>query len=308
LSIKIKSHSFNQINQSSFFIFVKMLALLRGKTPFFSALGILRNYSSKVASDCYINHLSGEDQGISVLTLNRPEAKNALSKSMLAHFKQALDDLRFSSDVRVVIVKSEVDGVFCAGADLKERLTMPESDVAAFVYGIRASFSDLESLPMPTIAAIDGAALGGGLEMALACDLRVGGAKAKIGLTETKLAIIPGAGGTQRLPRIVGLSTAKRLIFTGKALTSTEAKAINLVDYEAPNAYDKALEVARDILPQGPIALRMAKLAINKGLDVDKASGLAFEQTCYAQVIPTQDRIEGLKAFREKRKPVYQGK
>jgi len=161
---------------------------------------------------------------------------------------------------------------------------------------------------MPTIAALDGAALGGGLEMALACDLRIGGGKAKIGLTETKLAIIPGAGGTQRLPRIVGLSNAKKLIFTGKQLNSKEASAINLVDYEAENAYEKALEVAREILPQGPIALRMAKLAINRGLDVDKTSGLAFEQTCYAQVIPTQDRIEGLKAFREKRKPVYEGK
>jgi len=263
---------------------------------------------TSTSRDCYVEHLEGADEGISVLTLNRKEGKNSLSRNMLAQFREGIEDLRFNPKARVVVVRSTVDRVFCAGADLKERLTMNEMEVAAFVYGLRSSFSDLENLPMPTIAAIDGAALGGGLELALACDLRVGGALAKIGLPETGLAIIPGAGGTQRLPRVVGISVAKKLVFTAKPLTSKEALPINLVDYEAENAYTKSLEVAREILPQGPIALRMAKLAINKGMDVDKASGLAFEQTCYAQVIPTQDRLEGLKAFKEKRKPVYQGK
>merc|ERR1719277_1428429 len=170
-----------------------------------------------------------------------------------------------------------------------------------------------EKLPMPVIAAIDGVALGGGLEMALACDLRVASHDARMGLTETRLAIIPGGGGTQRLPRLVGPSVAQELIFTARVLNGAEAAGIGLVNHcveqnEAGDAaYLRAMKLAEEILPQGPVAVKMAKIAINKGIQVDLQSGLAVEQGCYAQVIPTKDRIEGLTAFKEKRKPQYTG-
>ncbi len=150
--------------------------------------------------------------------------------------------------------------------------------------------------------------MGGGFEIALACDLRVAGPGAKIGLPETRLAIIPGAGGTQRLPRIIGRAKAKELIFTAKVLGPEEALLhglVNATSSEQEGGYNKALEIARDILPAGPMAIRAAKLAIDKGSEVDAASGMAMEQLCYAMTIPTKDRLEGLKAFAEKRKPVY---
>ncbi|KAJ3374578.1 hypothetical protein GGF31_007356 [Allomyces arbusculus] len=261
------------------------------------------------AREAYIEKLAGADAGITILSLNRPKAKNALSRQLLAEFRECLDAVRFDADTRVLVVRSLVDRVFCAGADLKERATMNPTEVAAFVSSLRAAFSELEALPMPTIAAIDGAALGGGLEMALCCDLRVAGPGAKLGLPETKLAIIPGAGGTQRLPRLIGPAKAKELIFTGRVLSPVDALAIGVVSRTADDsAVPGALALAREIVPQGPIAVRMAKLAVDRGSQVDLASGLAFEQTCYAQVIPTEDRLEGLKAFAEKRVPQYKGR
>ncbi|KAM7092128.1 methylglutaconyl-CoA hydratase, mitochondrial isoform 5-T6 [Molossus nigricans] len=169
------------------------------------------------------------------------------------------------------------------------------------------------NLPVPTIAAIDGLALGGGLELALACDIRVAASSAKMGLVETKLAIIPGGGGTQRLPRIIGTSLAKELIFSARVLDGQEAKAVGLISHvleqnaEGDAAYRKALDLAREFLPQGPVAMRVAKLAINQGMEVDLITGLAIEEACYAQTIPTKDRLEGLLAFKEKRSPRYRG-
>ncbi|XP_048383040.1 methylglutaconyl-CoA hydratase, mitochondrial isoform X3 [Stegostoma tigrinum] len=201
----------------------------------------------------------------------------------------------------------------CVCADLKERAKMRPSEVGPFVSKARSLINELGNLPMPTIAVLDGAALGGGLEMALACDIRVAATSAKMGLVETKLAIIPGAGGTQRLPRTIGVSLAKELIFSGRVLDGTEAKVIGLVNHvvgqnEAGDAaYHRALSLAREFIPQGPIAVRLAKLAINQGIEVDLKTGLAIEEACYAQVIPTKDRIEGLNAFKEKRLPRYTG-
>jgi len=186
---------------------------------------------------------------------------------------------------------------------------MSQIEVSAFVNQLRDTFTYFENLPIPTIAAIDGAALGGGLELALCCDIRVAGSDSKVGLPETKLAIIPGAGGTQRLPRLIGVPKAKELIYTAKVLNTKQAESIGIVSSSVEgSAYPKALAIAREILPQGPIAIKMAKLAIDKGTQLDKASGLAFEENCYAQVIPSEDRLEGLRAFAEKRQPIYKGK
>ncbi|WP_243287620.1 enoyl-CoA hydratase-related protein [Geothrix terrae] len=256
-----------------------------------------------------LERLAGADVGLVLLGLDRPAAKNALGRQLMAEFRQALADLLFDPEVRVVVVHSLVPGVFCAGADLKERAGMSQAEATAFVQGLRSAFTELEDLPMPVIAALEGVAFGGGLELALAADLRVAGAEAKLGLVETSLAIIPGAGGTQRLPRLIGASRAKELIFTARRLGAEEAGRLGIVDRVVPagGALDAALALAREILPNGPVALRMAKLAVNRGLEMDRDSGLAFEQACYAQVIPTQDRLEGLAAFREKRRPQYRG-
>ena len=256
-----------------------------------------------------VRRLEGEEAGIVLLGLDRPAAKNALGRQLMTEFRAALAELRFDPAARVVILHSKVPGVFCAGADLKERATMAPPEVAAFVHGLRSGFTEVEDLPMPVIAVIEGAAFGGGLELALAADLRVAGAEAKLGLVETGLAIIPGAGGTQRLPRLIGKARAKELIFTARKLTAHQALGLGIVEYVEPagTALDRALALAREILPNGPVAVRMAKQAVNRGIEMDRDSGMALEQACYAQVIPTKDRLEGLAAFQEKRRPVYRG-
>lgn len=173
------------------------------------------------------------------------------------------------------------------------------------------SFIAFENLPCPTITVIDGAAMGGGLELALCSDIRIATKEATLALTETSLAIIPGAGGTQRLPRLIGASKAKELIFTADRLNGEQAEKIGLVNHVVDSydkGYEKALEIANKILQNGPVAVRAAKQAINFGMNMDLRSGLELEDGCYAKVIPTEDRLEALKAFAEKRKPVFQGK
>lgn len=232
---------------------------------------------------------------------------------MVSRLSETVTELSHDKSVRVVILRSLVPGVFCAGADLKERARLSPSDVGRFVTSLRQLLTSIEQLPMPVIGAIDGVALGGGLEMALACDIRTAANDVKMGLVETRLAIIPGAGGTQRLPRILSPSLAKELIFTSRVFSGSEAKDMGICNHAVPQnadkdaAYQKALEIAIEILPNGPIGVRMAKKAIDKGIQVDISSGYAIEEACYAQVIPTRDRLEGLKAFSEKRKPNYIG-
>jgi methylglutaconyl-CoA hydratase len=259
--------------------------------------------------DIRLERLEGEDEGIVLLGLDRPAARNALGRRLLAEFVEALSTLRSDPAARVVVVHSHVPGVFCAGADLKERAAMSAPEAAAFVRSLRSAFTELANLPMPTIAAVEGGAFGGGLELALAADLRVAGSEAEMGLVETALAIIPGAGGTQRLPRLIGLSRAKELIFTARRIGAEEALRLGLVDRltGTGEALPRALGLAREILPNGPLALRLAKQALDRGMELGLASGLAFEQACYAQVLPTKDRLEGLAAFHEKRKPHYRG-
>ncbi|NUK31413.1 enoyl-CoA hydratase [Parageobacillus sp. VR-IP] len=250
-----------------------------------------------------------QENGIAIVTLNRPEAANALSTLLLNELSELLGDLSFRKDIRVVIVTGAGEKVFCAGADLKERAGMNETEVRKTVALIRETINQVEQLPQPVIAVLNGSAFGGGLELALACDIRVAVDTAQLGLTETSLGIIPGAGGTQRLPRLIGKGKAKELIFTAKRITTQEAAQIGLVEYVVPRAQlmEKALEIAGQIAANAPIAVRQAKLAVNRGLDVDLATGLRLEQMAYEVTIPTKDRLEGLQAFKEKRKPVYKG-
>uniref|UniRef100_A0A0A9DF75 Methylglutaconyl-CoA hydratase n=1 Tax=Arundo donax TaxID=35708 RepID=A0A0A9DF75_ARUDO len=257
-----------------------------------------------------LHKLSAPDSGIVEVRLERPEAKNAIGKEMLQGLRSAIKKVEADATANVVLVSSSVPKVFCAGADLKERRLMGPSEVQEFVNSLRSTFSSFEALSIPTIAVVEGVAFGGGLELALSCDLRICGDDAKFSLPETGLAIIPGAGGTQRLPRIVGRSRAKELIFTGRRFDAVEAVTMGVVNYCVPTgeAYQKALELAREINQKGPLAIKMAKKAINQGAEVDMSSALAVEEECYEQVLHTQDRLEGLAAFAEKRKPVYTGK
>uniref|UniRef100_A0ACD5Z3J0 Uncharacterized protein n=1 Tax=Avena sativa TaxID=4498 RepID=A0ACD5Z3J0_AVESA len=257
-----------------------------------------------------LQKLSAPDSGIVELRLERPETRNAIGKEMLKGLRSAMGKVEADPMANVLLVASSVPKAFCAGADLKERKLMGPCEVREFVNSLRATFSSFETLPIPTIAVIEGAAFGGGLELALSCDLRICGESATFSLPETGLAIIPGAGGTQRLPRIVGRSRAKELIFTGRRFDATEAATMGVVNYCVPSgeAYQKALELAREINQKGPLAIRMAKKAINEGMEVDLSSALTVEEECYEQVLHTQDRLEGLAAFAEKRKPLYTGK
>jgi enoyl-CoA hydratase/carnithine racemase len=245
-----------------------------------------------------------------LLTLNRPEVMNSFNFAMLRALKERMEVLHFDSQVRVVVVTGAGDRAFCAGADLKERATYSEDQVREFIFTIRNLFTFIEAMNKPVIAAVNGVALGGGTELALACDIRIASENATMGLTETRLAIIPGAGGTQRLPRLIGRGKAKELIFTGRRVDAGEALAIGLVNKACPgqSLLDECMAMAAMILETGPIAIQQAKYAINQGIEVDIHTGLAIESNAYWLTIPTEDRTEALAAFREKRKPVFRGK
>ena len=247
--------------------------------------------------------------GIAFIILNRPEAANSLSVQMLQDLSSVLLEVKKDRSIRVVVLTGAGEKVFCAGADLKERREMSDEEAAAAVRKIGATINEVEKLPQPVIAAINGHALGGGLELALACDIRIGALEAKLGLTETSLAIIPGAGGTQRLPRLIGPGKAKELIFTARRLTGQQAMDAGILEYAVPLAELEsfALTLAEEMSANGPVALVQAKLAINKGLEVDLMTGLHIEQMAYNALIQTNDRREGLEAFADKRKPVYKG-
>jgi len=251
-----------------------------------------------------------ESDGIAILTLNRAEVMNSFNFALLHALKEQIEALKFNTNVRLVIITGSGQKAFCAGADLKERTTYSEPQVKTFIFTIRNLFTSIENLNKPVIAAINGVALGGGTELALACDIRIASMNALMGLTETRLAIIPGAGGTQRLPRLIGRGKAKELIFTGRRVDAQEALQIGLVNQicEQESLLDECLKMAAMICEAGPIAIEQAKYAINYGLETDLHTGLGIESNAYWVTIPTEDRLEGLAAFQEKRKPVYKGK
>lgn len=253
--------------------------------------------------------LTQEDQGVIILRLNRPEVMNSFGYATLRALKEQTDAIRYNPDIRVVIITGAGEKAFCAGADLKERATLNDIQVKEFLFFERNLFSQIELLNKPVIAAINGVALGGGLEIAMACDIRIASKNAVMGLTETRLAIIPGAGGTQRLPRLIGKGKAKELIFTGRRIDAVEALEIGLVNKicESKALMGECKKMAKMICEGGPIAIEQAKYAINYGMETDLQTGIAIESNAYQVTIPTKDRLEGLAAFREKRKPVYKG-
>ncbi|WP_433748742.1 enoyl-CoA hydratase-related protein [Falsibacillus pallidus] len=247
---------------------------------------------------------------MATVTINRSEAMNAFNYDTLCELEEVVDALRLNPDVRVVVFKGAGSKAFSVGADLKERKTLTEQQVKRNVYKIGEVFSAVEKLPQPTIAAMNGYAFGGGMELALSCDFRIAVEEAVMGLTETSLGIIPGAGGTQRLPRLIGEAKALELILTAKRLTAEEALQYGVVTKVCSREeFEKTItDFADSMLSNGPIALQQAKFAIKNGMNADLNTGLQIERKAYEITIPTEDRVEALLAFSEKRKPVFKGR
>ncbi len=249
--------------------------------------------------------------GIAVWTIDRADRANALSRATLLAFGRLAREAVTNASVQAIVITGAGDKAFCAGADLKERQGMSENDVRVQVDLYRSELGPLDRSPKPVVAAINGAALGGGLELALCCDLRVAATHAQLGLPETSLGIIPGAGGTQRLPRVVGEARAKEMILLARRLTADEALAWGLVNRVTPagkNVVDDAVEWMRPIAEGAPIAQAAALEAIDRALDATLEQGLELEKVSYDRTLVSQDRREALAAFAEKRKPRFQGK
>lgn len=246
---------------------------------------------------------------IARITINRLEVMNSFNYETLVALENIVREIHVSKEVRVVIITGAGPKAFSAGADLKERRTLNEQQVRRNVKKIGDVFNQVAELPQPTIAAINGFAFGGGLELALACDFRYADQSAKMGLTETSMAIIPGAGGTQRLPRLIGESKALELILTAKRLSAEEAVQIGLINHvtEEGQLLEACKTLAEAIMKNGPIAVQQAKFAIKNGMNVDLNTGLKVESKAYEVTIPTHDRVEALNAFSEKRAPRFKG-
>jgi methylglutaconyl-CoA hydratase len=248
---------------------------------------------------------------VAVWTLDRPDRMNALSRAMLEAIGKLSREAATNASVRAVVVTGAGDKAFCAGADLKERRTMSDEDVRALLDLYRSELGPLDRLPKPVVAALNGVAFGGGLELALACDLRVASAGAVLGLPETSIAIIPGAGGTQRLPRIVGEGRAKEMILLARRLPAAEALAWGLVNRVTPagaNVVDDAIEWIRPIAEGAPLAQAAALEAIDRGRDTSLETGLLLEKLSYEKTLASEDRREALAAFAAKRPARFQGR
>ncbi len=248
-------------------------------------------------------------ESVAWLRLNRPGSRNALSLALVAELREHLEQLAKDSSVWVIGLVGEGAKAFCAGADLKERKEMDDTQAQSTVDGLRTLMNQVAALPQPTVALLNGAAFGGGLELALACDFRLASDAAVMGLTETQLAIIPGAGGCVRLPQVVGLAKAKELILLGSRLTAPEALEIGLVTQVLSSSnLQKEAEAFTDVLLQGgPLALQAAKKVLQSCLGLTEEEALALEMQQSRSLVPSKDRMEALQAFHEKRAPLFRG-
>jgi len=246
---------------------------------------------------------------VEVWTIQGEARRNTLTRALVAEVIGALQAVESDRSLRCVILTGQGEKAFCAGADLKERSGMSVAEVQVWLDDLRKMTTSIERSRLPFIAALNGSAFGGGTELALACDLRVATETTEIALTEVTLAIIPGAGGTQRLPRLVGLGIATELILTGRRVPAGEALRIGLVNRVAPegHAVAEALKLAEALAGNGPVAIAAAKAALQLGTSLPIDAGLDLERRQYERTLATTDRLEGIAAFREKRKPVYRG-
>lgn len=258
----------------------------------------------------YRNLIFEKQEGIGILTINRPNVLNALNRETMTELKDLVEKIAADPEVAVVIVTGSGEKSFVAGADISEMREM--TPLAGREWGkySQAVFNAIENLPQPVIAAVNGYALGGGCELAMCCDFRIASEKAKFGQPEVLLGVIPGFAGTQRLPRLIGKGRAKELLFTGDQIDAAEAYRLGLVNkVVAPDQLlPAALEQARKIMSRGPVAVKLCKAAVNEGLDMDIESGQAYEAEAFGLCFATADQKEGMSAFIEKRKAAFSGK
>ena len=256
----------------------------------------------------YETILTAVEEGIGRITINRPDARNALNTQVLGDVRQALAEFRHDREVGVVVFTGAGERAFAAGADIGELRERTALDALASV--MQGVYDEIEAYEKPTIAAVNGLALGGGCELAMACDVRVASRNARFGLPEVTLAIIPGAGGTQRLSRLVGKGRAIEMILTGQIIDAEEAHRIGLVTQVAGDEglMDKVRTTSATILSRGPLAVRLAKLAVQTGFETDQKTGLVIERLAQAVLFDTEDKREGTAAFLEKREPRFRGK
>jgi enoyl-CoA hydratase/carnithine racemase len=246
---------------------------------------------------------------VEVWTVEGEARRNSITVAMIAELAGHLARASADRGLRCVVLTGAGDRAFCAGADLKERAGMSDEDVHRFHRALGAALRGIEEAPQPFVAALNGAALGGGLELALACDLRIASEAARLGLPEVSLGIIPGGGGTQRLARLVGVARAKDLVLTARRASAAEALAMGLVTRIAPpqRLREEALALAEEVARNAPVSLRQAKRAIDGGFHLPLEEALALENRLYQDCLRTRDRLEALRAFAEKRPPVFEG-
>lgn len=249
------------------------------------------------------------EDGIGTVTLNRPEVLNALNSQVFTEVGEACAELGADDSVRVVIITGG-EKVFAAGADIKQLSTLNAVDVAVGNRPSIKAFDIIENLNKPVIAAIAGYALGGGCELTLVADVRIASEDAQFGLPEIKLGILPGAGGTQRLPRLIGAGKAKEMIFSGDFISAEEALRVGLVNKVVPanQLLVEAKKMAKRFAARGAVAIRLAKTCVNEGLRMDLDMALQYEHKCFSLLFATEDQKEGMQAFAEKRKPNFKGR
>jgi enoyl-CoA hydratase len=259
----------------------------------------------------YILYEKDVNQRIAKITINRPEVRNALNRAMRREIKAALEDIVTDTGIRVLIITGAGDKSFISGADINEfKTTTPiVMEEMASTIG-QQLFTDIESLPIPVIAMINGFCLGGGLEMAMCCDIRIASDNARFGQPEINVGILPGGGGTQRLPRLIGWGKAKELIYTGRIVDAIEAERLGIVDRIVPqkDLEKEVLELAGVIAEKSPLIMKLTKKAINRGMYTDLAAGLAYEKANVSLCFASEDHTEGVNAFLEKRKPEFKGR
>jgi enoyl-CoA hydratase len=251
-----------------------------------------------------------EESGIALITVNRPDKLNALSRAVVQELDDAFDLVARESEIRAAIVTGAGEKAFVAGADINELAVLSAVEASAYAADGQRAFRKLETSHKPAVAAVNGFALGGGLELAMSCTVRFASENAKLGQPEVKLGIVPGFGGTQRLPRLVGRGRALELLLAGEPVTAAEAHRIGLVNAVVPQAELLAYSRAwlTKVLANAPVAVGLVMEAVDVGLDCGLDSGLRFEAAAFGVSASTQDRIEGTRAFLEKRKPAFAGK
>jgi enoyl-CoA hydratase/carnithine racemase len=256
----------------------------------------------------YETILASVEENVGTITINRPDVRNALSAQVLGDIRGALAEFRHDDEVGVVVFTGAGDRAFAAGADINELRERTFLDALASL--MQAVYDEIEDYEKPTIAAVNGLALGGGCELAMACDIRIASENARFGQPEVNLSIIPGAGGTQRLARLVGKGKATEMILTGEIIGAEEAHRVGLVTrvISSDELVDAVRETARSIMSKGPLAIRLAKLAIRTGFETDLKTGLVVERLAQAVLLTSEDKREGTSAFLEKREPEFKGR